>query len=188
MTLVPCALPPGTPRPLQCQQGVSVVSMLAALAVIGILAAITVPTYANYTRRVYISDGLELAMPAKAAASEYYELNKGKPNPPLQVIDLGQEEIIQYNMPQEVGTWTGKGVQSVRLAGAMVVVVYDTRVDPRGQMNYYLVLKPSATGGSTVWSCLSGSAAESALIDANYAMPYGQGMPSSLASSVCRPS
>lgn len=168
------------------QHGLSVVSVLAALTVIGILAAITVPTYANYTRRVYLSDGLELAMPAKVAASEYYELNKGKPNPPAQIIDLGQEQIIQYNLPEEVGTWTGKGVQSVRLAGPMVVVVYSTRIDPKGLANYYLVLKPSSSGNKTVWSCLSGSDADSALIEANYQMPYGIGMPASLAGSVCR--
>ncbi len=177
---------PEVPSISRRQRGLSVVSVLAGLAVVGILAAITVPTYANYTRRVYISDGLELAMPAKVAATEYYELNKGKPNPPPQIIDLGQEQIIQYNLPEEVGTWTGKGVQSVRVAGAMVVVVYSTRVDPQGQTNYYLVLKPGTSGNKTVWSCLSGNAADAALIEANYQMPYGTGMPESLARSACR--
>jgi len=168
------------------QHGLSLVSITAGLAVVAILAAIALPTYASYTRRVYISDGLELAMPAKVAATEYYELNKGKPNPPPQIIDLGQEQIIEYNLPEEVGSWSGKGVQSVRLAGAMVVVVYSTRIDPQGQNNYYLVLKPSTSGSKTVWSCLSGDAAGAALIEANYQMPYGVGMPTSLASSVCR--
>jgi type IV pilus assembly protein PilA len=170
------------------QGGVSVVSILGGLAVVGILAAIAMPTYGNYTRRVYLGEGLELAMHAKATATEFYELNKGKPNPPLQVIDLGQETITQYNMPSEVGSWTGKGVQSVQLAGALVIIIYAKTIDPAGQNHFYLVLKPGTTGGSTTWSCLSGLAATAALTDANYSAPYGLGMPETLARSVCQSS
>jgi type IV pilus assembly protein PilA len=45
------------------------------VAIIGILAAIAIPQYAEYTNRARVSEGLQLASGAKTAVSEYYSSN-----------------------------------------------------------------------------------------------------------------
>lgn len=174
------------------QHGLSLVSVMAGLAVVGILAAITMPSYASYTRRVYISQGLELAMPAKAAATEYYELSKAKPKasrPPnlMNGPDMQMSmDVPPPNAPELVTAWPSKQVEAVYRADTMVVVKYATTVDPAGTNSYYLLLRPLGRAGASAWSCLSDAAARSALQAANFMIPGAEPMPAALAGTVCR--
>jgi len=54
------------------QQGFTLIELMIVVAIIGILAAIAIPAYQDYTIRAQISEGLTLAGGAKAALSEYY--------------------------------------------------------------------------------------------------------------------
>jgi len=167
-------------------------SVLAALVVVGILALITMPTYASYTRRVYISQGLELAMPAKAAATEYYELSKAKikaPKSPLTMMDPAMDfggDPPPLPAPDLIEAWPSKQVEALYRADTLVVVKYAPMIDPDGVNSYYLVLKPSGGAGGTVWACLSDVGAQAAMDFVKMAVPDASPMPASLAGSVCR--
>ncbi|MEI8303366.1 MAG: hypothetical protein WCG13_08725 [Burkholderiales bacterium] len=164
-------------------------SVLTGLVVVGILAAITMPTYASYTRRVYISQGLELAMPAKAAATEYYELNKGKSRPSRPLLAMALPEDggpPPLPAPELIEAWPSKQVEALYRADTLVVVKYAPAVDPDGVKRYYLVLKPSGGAGGTVWACLSDAAAKAAMDSAQVGVPGAEPMPASLAGTVCR--
>ncbi len=54
------------------QQGFTLIELMIVVAIIGILAAIAIPAYQDYTIRAQISEGLTLAGGAKTALSEYY--------------------------------------------------------------------------------------------------------------------
>ena len=54
------------------QQGFTLIELMIVVAIIGILAAIAIPAYKDYTIRAQVSEGLNLASGAKAAVSEYY--------------------------------------------------------------------------------------------------------------------
>jgi type IV pilus assembly protein PilA len=58
------------------QKGFTLIELMIVVAIIGILAAIAIPAYQDYTVRAQVTEGLNLAAAAKAAIAETF-LNKG---------------------------------------------------------------------------------------------------------------
>jgi type IV pilus assembly protein PilA len=52
--------------------GFTLIELMIVIAIIGILAAIAVPAYQNYTIRAQVTEGLNLAADVKAAIGDYY--------------------------------------------------------------------------------------------------------------------
>jgi type IV pilus assembly protein PilA len=59
------------------QQGFTLIELMIVVAIIGILAAIAIPAYQDYTIRAQVSEGMTLAAAAKAAVSESFS-DKGE--------------------------------------------------------------------------------------------------------------
>ena len=57
------------------QKGFTLIELMIVVAIIGILAAIAIPAYQDYTVRSKITEGLSVAGSAKVAISEGYEAN-----------------------------------------------------------------------------------------------------------------
>jgi type IV pilus assembly protein PilA len=56
----------------QVQKGFTLIELMIVIAIIGILAAIAIPAYQNYTIRAQVTEGLTLADGWKTAIAEYY--------------------------------------------------------------------------------------------------------------------
>ncbi|WP_018145397.1 pilin [Thioalkalivibrio sp. AKL6] len=54
------------------QKGFTLIELMIVVAIIGILAAIALPAYQDYTTRAQISEGITLAASARTAVSEHY--------------------------------------------------------------------------------------------------------------------
>lgn len=54
------------------QQGFTLIELMIVVAIIGILAAIAIPAYQDYTVRAKVSEVLGMASSAKTSISEYY--------------------------------------------------------------------------------------------------------------------
>jgi type IV pilus assembly protein PilA len=57
------------------QKGFTLIELMIVVAIIGILAAIAIPAYQDYTIRAQVTEGLNLASSAKAAVSETFGSN-----------------------------------------------------------------------------------------------------------------
>ena len=74
------------------QQGFTLIELMIVVAIIGILAAIAIPAYQDYTIRAQVSEGLNLAAGAKAAVTEFYQDRGAMPDnnlvagPPLHSV------------------------------------------------------------------------------------------------------
>src|ERR1700749_4939859 len=61
------------------QKGFTLIELMIVVAIIGILAAIAIPAYQNYTIRAQVTEGLNLADGWKTSISEFYAQNGTMP-------------------------------------------------------------------------------------------------------------
>ena len=57
------------------QKGFTLIELMIVVAIIGILAAIAIPAYQDYTVRSKVTEGINLASSAETAVSEAYQSN-----------------------------------------------------------------------------------------------------------------
>src|SRR5215204_1515106 len=55
------------------QKGFTLIELMIVVAIIGILAAIAIPAYSDYTERAKVSELVTIASACKASVSEYYQ-------------------------------------------------------------------------------------------------------------------
>ncbi len=115
---------------------------MGAAAGIGVLAAIAIPAYQDYTMRAQVSEGLNLAAAAKAAVAEAY-LNRGRPPANRSAAAMTPDPFDTY----------GRYVQSVDVVDGAVIVTYGNGAE-MGLQGRTLVHQPYRTAdNSVVWRC-----------------------------------
>jgi type IV pilus assembly protein PilA len=135
----------------QLQQGFTLIELMIVVAIIGILAAIAIPAYQDYTIRAQATEGLSLADGAKTALAEYYT-NKGTFPADNAAAGLAAPGSITGNYVADVGTGTdGAGVA---LPG-VIDVTYGNQANAANLTGKHLQLSAIVAGGSVQWTCKS---------------------------------
>ncbi len=126
----------------QIQQGFTLIELMIVVAIIGILAAVAIPSYQDYTARAQVTEAVNLTAGFKTGMAEYYQ-DKG---------------IWPSNLTAVGSTTAGKYVASVILTtgngvsgdSQITTSMKTSNVNPSITGSTYML--SSADGGKT-WAC-----------------------------------
>jgi type IV pilus assembly protein PilA len=124
------------------QKGFTLIELMIVVAIIGILAAIAIPAYQDYTIRAQVSEGMNLAAAAKAAVSETF-LNRG----------VAPALRVNAGMSAAATDTSGKYVTQVAVGNGTITVTFGNEANAAiaGQT---LEIVPYVTPDSSVaWRC-----------------------------------
>jgi type IV pilus assembly protein PilA len=125
--------------------GFTLIELMIVIAIIGILAAIAIPAYQDYTIRSQIAEGFNLATKAKTALDEFYSTHGHFP---------ANNTSAALEAPSSI---TGNYVSSVQVSSGLITITYGAKINQ--QVSGATLLLSVATAGrdNISWTCKRGT-------------------------------
>jgi type IV pilus assembly protein PilA len=123
------------------QKGFTLIELMIVVAIIGILAAVALPAYQDYTVRAKVTEGLTLAASAKTAVAE--NAANGAPFASGWTSPAATKNVASVGIDQTSGA---------------ITITYDTAIDSGGKT---LILSP--VDGAPTGTALAGTATASTI-------------------------
>jgi type IV pilus assembly protein PilA len=113
---------------------------MTTVAIAGIVAAIAIPAYQDYTLRAKVTGGLALAAPFKLAIAEFYASNGRFPD---------QNELAELSGSINLASDVLSDISIDPVSGILTLIYTDAALGDFPQ----LYLTPAADAGAIIWEC-----------------------------------
>jgi type IV pilus assembly protein PilA len=136
------------------QKGFTLIELMIVVAIIGILAAIAIPAYQDYTIRAQVTEGLNLAGGVKAGVAESYANTGTWP------ADLTAAGGDATKPPQ------GKYVDSVSVSSGVITITYGQAANTaiKGANNTLTLFPGVSQNADVIWACSNGAVPTTATV------------------------
>ncbi|HGG9648722.1 TPA: pilin [Neisseria meningitidis] len=124
------------------QKGFTLIELMIVIAIVGILAAVALPAYQDYTARAQVSEAILLAEGQKSAVTEYY-LNHG----------IWPKNNTSAGVASSATDIKGKYVKSVTVANGVVTAQMASSGVNKEIQGKKLSLWAKRQAGSVKWFC-----------------------------------
>ena len=142
------------------QQGFTLIELMIVIAIVGILAAIALPAYQDYTVRSKMSEPLALLAEAKTTIAEYVAANGGFPDVNTSfgynLDDLVASEVVDYLTVMPPNPVEGEPIYIVT---AISTSVWDGLPQDDSRIAAFQLSGSTNADGTMTWECINGFAA-----------------------------
>lgn len=122
------------------QKGFTLIELMITVAIVGILAAVALPAYQDYTIRAQVTEGISLASGAKAAVAEFHS-NKGAfPS------DNAEAGLTATGA-------AGKFVTGVAVADGVITATFGNDANQNISGNTIVLTPTEEAAGNLSWKC-----------------------------------
>ena len=122
------------------QKGFTLIELMIVVAIIGILAAIALPAYQDYTIKAQVSEGPQLSEGLKTAIAEYYAANGAWP---AGMSDIGMS----------ANTVSGSYTSSITQAAGVLTITYGLKANTKVANSTLLISGAVDSNGDIAWVC-----------------------------------
>ena len=128
------------------QPGFTLIELMIVVAIVGILAAVALPAYQNYTKKAKFSEVLAAATGVKSAIEICFQTNGPSSTPDMSNCDTETE--IDYTLADaQVGAY----VATVAIT-ANSAIITATAVSTNGLSGESVTYTPTISGNSLTWA------------------------------------
>lgn len=134
----------------QMQKGFTLIELMIVVAIIGILAAIALPAYQDYTNRAKMSEVLTFASAGRTAVAEYFQATGSLPK---DNEAAGMDEAAKIKSTYVTSVTVTNGVVDVVVTGTKVTGLDTKKVTLTPLQSDGTTAVAAGYSGPIVWGC-----------------------------------